>query len=107
MVINGYAQEQIDKVTSNNSLEFSSMEKMATNKYKLEVIFSNVTGKEDMNNIIHVVKSIHGVESIELFYPTTNNGIIILSEVIMPSDLIEKLNSINIQLDPKSLKQQY
>jgi copper chaperone CopZ len=106
IAINSYSQEQAVKTYSNNNFEFSSIEKTATNKFRLEVIFSNVSSKEDVNEIIRILQGIQEVESVEVFYPQTTRSIIMLSSKISSQVIIEKLNSINIQLDPKSLRKQ-
>lgn len=101
--LKGFSQKSNESNPIQNN-EFSSVEPIAANKMKVEVLFSNISSREDMDNIINSLSNISGVESVELFYPVSQRGIIILTQKVNHQVIIDKLSSINIQLDSKSLK---
>jgi copper chaperone CopZ len=86
------------------SQEFSSSEKISEELNKVEVVFKEIINVQSAEMIISSLKEIDGVKEVELFYPTTTNGYLFISPKISAKLIIEKLASINIELNPKSLK---
>lgn len=86
------------------SQDFSSKAKIAENKFEIEVIFEEIQTVEVAEQIIKSVRSMAGVEDIELFYPTTNNGKITSDSQLTVDLLISKLNQIGVKLNQKSFR---
>jgi copper chaperone CopZ len=86
------------------SQDFSSIEKITENLTKVEVIFKEVKDVKTAELIISTLKEIDGVKDVELFYPSRNNAYFIISPKVTAKEIIEKLSSISVELDPKSLK---
>lgn len=90
---------------NSSAQEFSSIEKKLDNTYRIELIFKEISSRKDCDQIISVLKSIESVVDVEIFYPDTNHGLLTISSNINANTVIEKLRLINIELDPKSLRQ--
>ena len=86
------------------SQEFSSIERISEDLTKVEVIFKEVKDVKTAELIISSLKEIDGVKDVELFYPSRNNAYFIISPRVSAKEIIEKLSSISVELDPKSLK---
>lgn len=86
------------------SQDFSSKAEIAENKFEIEVIFEEIQTVEVAEQIIKSVRSIAGVEDIELFYPTTNNGKITADNQLTVDLLVSKLSEIEVKLNQKSFR---
>jgi len=86
------------------SQEFSSSEKLSDNLSKVEVVFKEIKSVEVMFQIISTLKELDGVSDVELFYPDRRNGYLLVSPKVSAKAIVEKLASINVELDLKSFK---
>ena len=84
--------------------EFSSSEKISEHLLKVEVVFDEINSIQVAEKIIDNLRGMEGVTDVELFYPTTNNGYLIISPNTTAKSIINRLSQINVELDTKSFK---
>ena len=89
---------------SASAKEFRSIEKQKDNSLKVELVFEKILDVNVANEIIKELKSLDKVTDVELFYPSTNNGYMFISDIVSAETVILKLHEIGVELNAKSFK---